>query len=293
MSDYGSEMSDHDLTDAVVERLLAGAPSVAPAERDVADALAAVRAAYPPQDPPPVGPALADFVAVDLRAVPAGGSRRGAADWYHRKVAAATAFAGTVAGKFALGMTVAFAAAGGAHAAGVIDVPLLPERRAALVDDGGDIQVTSTSAAVTTTPTHFDDVPGPTFPSPLVPNADTADEQASTTTPGTRPPGAVAPLVTAPGTDECDDEDGDAFGTDRGRDDASAEHDPASCEDEDGEGADDDASEPLDDASEPMDDTSEDDDDHAGDDQDDTDEREAGRRTSGDRHDDADSGDWD
>ena len=105
----------------------------------------ALRASFPASEIPPVGAALSEFVDPHLGLAPDTadvGSPADAAEIDLRRepvptlhspartrpmLTSITTFAGTLLGKLAIGTSVAVAAAGGAHATGVVDVPILPD----------------------------------------------------------------------------------------------------------------------------------------------------------------------
>jgi hypothetical protein len=119
-------MNETDLTDAQIDALVDGQPldGTPTAFGDFVSAIRAESAATPPVQP---GNDLADFFArVELTvstpvALSAGPSRG------KRMFAVVSAFVATATGKLVLGTALAAATVGGAHAAGVVDVPLLPD----------------------------------------------------------------------------------------------------------------------------------------------------------------------
>ncbi len=151
-------MSDHDSIDADIERLLTGQHG-GPTPSDLEAALAGIRSEFRADPPPPVGTALSEFVDVglivdkgDLLVTAASNApgpaieqvaelpkRRVTSNQRREKNSMLTAigtFIATVTGKIAVGTTVALAATSGAHAAGVVDVPVLPDVQSEEVDDG-------------------------------------------------------------------------------------------------------------------------------------------------------------
>ena len=134
-------MNERELSESEVERLLsmgdAGRRSVSPIEA----AIDQIRANYR-SDAPPVGTALAEFVDVGLVAGTIDGVAAtqitdvplqplmADADHPSRRNsmrAALVTFAGSITGKIVLGGTLTFAAAGGAQAAGIVDLPGIPQ----------------------------------------------------------------------------------------------------------------------------------------------------------------------
>lgn len=119
-----------------LDAILAGAAS--DEDRELAGLVEAVRSTYAAPSTPDRSPALRRFTEIGGRpASPATGRRR---------IAAVTAFAGTVAGKLALGGAVAVAALGGLHASDTVNVPFMPDVHDNSADDHTESPSTDTGA---------------------------------------------------------------------------------------------------------------------------------------------------
>jgi len=146
------------LTDTDIEALLSGQPTEG-APSGLTTFVADLRSEYSATHEVAASTALAEFLdVIDLTDAPhqtSSVSGRGV-----KAVSALGAFVATTAGKIVLGTAVAAASIGGAHAAELVDVPLLPE-------------VSNTPAVITSeipfdepvAPT--DDEPGPTTNRPV------------------------------------------------------------------------------------------------------------------------------
>ena len=156
-------MNEDDKSEAELQRLIdAPDPAGSNGTDPVRVLVAEMRTDYGSEPPPPVGAALSEFVDVHLfvekgdplatAASNATGpaeqvaelpKRRDTHDKRSSKVfTTLAAFVGTITGKLAVGATVALAATGGAHAAGVVDVPVLPDApKSEVADDGPDAEV--------------------------------------------------------------------------------------------------------------------------------------------------------
>ena len=154
------EMNPNDLPDPQVETAIAGVPQDAAFEQ-TADFLMALRSfGESVEEPVPTG-ALTEFVGTQLTTENGDLSAMAASNVYgpeliqvaglptsheqkgnRKMLSGITAFMATLTGKVVLGSTVAFASVSGAHAADIIDVPLLPDTpEVVVIDDGDDFEL--------------------------------------------------------------------------------------------------------------------------------------------------------
>ncbi len=262
-------MKDDGLSEVEIEQLLVGSgPHADVGLSDLAEALAAIRAEYVAPDLPPVGVALREFVDLDLIAgqgsLPAASApgpvvqvtrlprRGGFAVRRRRAVATVSTFLGTLAGKIALGASVAMAATGGAHIAGVVDVPGLPdiaEHRISeepdlpddVVIDLDELRVDTTTAGTVDGHRHDQNDPRPDDDEPVVtrPDDDPGDDDQGEDPAAEDPDDDQGEDPVAEDPDDDQDQDPVAEDPDDDQDQDPAAEDPDDDQNQDDEGDDD------------------------------------------------------
>ena len=165
------DMNNPELSESELEALLAGLADNAPADHPVATFFDDIRSAFDSVPPPSPTHALSEYLGVSASTPPppapvestepmidldlVGSAPAGRS--FSAMVPAFTAFIGTTVGKVAVGGTIALAAATGAQATGIVDVPGLPDRDATAVvqtaDDSSSTSSTSSSSTSTSTTT--------------------------------------------------------------------------------------------------------------------------------------------
>jgi len=166
------DMTNPELSESELEALLAGLTDNAPAEHPVATFFDDVRSAFDSVPPPSPTHALSEYLGVSastppppLTPVPVDSTEptidldlvgsEAAGRSFSAMIPAFTAFIGTTVGKVAVGGTIALAAATGAQATGIVDVPGLPDRDATAIvqtaDDSSSATSTSSSSSSTST----------------------------------------------------------------------------------------------------------------------------------------------
>ncbi len=142
---HGDDMTHPELSDEQLAALLEGR-SAGIDGHPVADALGRAREQLAAEPVPTPGAALSEFLGVGRVTEPIPRSTQAAdvidvtdeVDPTPRRIpvlTSITAFIGTLSGKVLVGTTVAAASIGGAHATGVVDIPLLPD-----VDDAAVVE---------------------------------------------------------------------------------------------------------------------------------------------------------